>query len=186
MSQDNFIKSYYRAMGGPFTKPDCEIPDYRKAIIHCFQEGCIDDLLLSLNSVLDQMGSPIEEMIAGALILLTLGNAEEVRVRPEYESFQLGDGPDILTIWPQKQIGDYRVDFYIEKLSLVNEQVLKVIVECDGHNFHERTKEQAQKDKERDRVLQSCGYPVFRFTGSEIWANPFKCAKNVLDFLDAK
>lgn len=186
MRQDNFIKSYYCAMNGPFTTPDIETPDHRKAILRCFQEGPVDDLLLSLGSVLEQMGSPIEEMFAGALVILTLGNAEEVRVLPEYDSFQLGGGPEILTIWPQKQIGDYRVDFYIEKLSLCDQQASKVVVECDGHEFHERTKEQAQKDKERDRVLQACGYPVFRFTGSEIWADPFKCAKTVLDFLDSR
>lgn len=184
MAEDNFVKSYYRAVNGPFIQPTCKTPDHRKEIHRCFQEGPLEDLQCSLACVLDQMGSPIEEMLAGALIISALGDAAEVRVIPEYDSFQLGDGPEILTIWPQKQIGDYRVDFYIEKLNLCDQQMLKVVIECDGHEFHERTKTQAQKDKERDRVLQSCGYPVFRFAGSEIWADPFKCAKTILDFLD--
>lgn len=59
----------------------------------------------------------------------------------------------------------------------------KLAVECDGHNFHERTKEQASTDRERDRELQAAGYPVFRFTGSDIWNDPMGCARQALRFL---
>src|SRR5205807_7453561 len=45
----------------------------------------------------------------------------------------------------------------------------KFIVEIDGHDFHERTKEQAQRDKSRDRYLNQSGFTVFRFTGSEVF-----------------
>ena len=69
----------------------------------------------------------------------------------------------VIKVEPQKQIGNYRVDFMV---SFMNEQF---IIECDGHDFHERTKEQAQRDKKRDRDLQSKGMKVFRFSGSEIW-----------------
>lgn len=58
------------------------------------------------------------------------------------------------------------------------------IVECDGHDFHERTKEQAQRDRARDRAFQAAGIPVFRFTGSEIYASPTKCAREVKRFLN--
>ncbi|MDQ3254286.1 MAG: endonuclease domain-containing protein [Acidobacteriota bacterium] len=51
-----------------------------------------------------------------------------------------------------------------------------LIVECDGHDFHEKRKEQAAKDKRRDRILQSLGYRVFRFTGSEIHNDAIACA----------
>lgn len=57
------------------------------------------------------------------------------------------------------------------------------IVECDGHDFHERTKEQAKRDRSRDRAFQSAGIPVFRFTGSEIYADSLKCAREVEIFL---
>lgn len=42
-------------------------------------------------------------------------------------------------------------------------------VECDGHDFHEKTKEQARRDKSRDRILISHGIHTIRFTGSEIF-----------------
>jgi Protein of unknown function (DUF559) len=51
-----------------------------------------------------------------------------------------------------------------------------VIIECDGHAFHEKTPNQAQRDKERDRNLQKLGYKVFHYTGREIWQDVFKCA----------
>mgnify|MGYP003580046510 CR=1 FL=1 len=58
-----------------------------------------------------------------------------------------------------------------------------MIVECDGHEFHERTKQQARRDKQRDRFFQSIGYKVLRFTGSEIWADPDECASEIIEQL---
>ena len=49
---------------------------------------------------------------------------------------------------------------------------VQIAVELDGHDFHEKTKEQAQRDKEKDRWLQSQGWIVARFTGSEVWNDP--------------
>lgn len=42
-------------------------------------------------------------------------------------------------------------------------------VEVDGHDYHERTKEQASRDRRRDRDLQSIGVPTMRFTASEVY-----------------
>ena len=61
-----------------------------------------------------------------------------------------------------------------------------VVVEVDGHEFHERTKQQAQRDKSRDRALTAAGYTVVRFTGSEVWRNPVSCAEEVLRLYEAK
>jgi very-short-patch-repair endonuclease len=76
-------------------------------------------------------------------------------------------------IYPQAKIGDYRADFLV-----VGRR--KVAIECDGHDFHERTKEQARRDKARDRYFASQRIAVARFTGSEIWANPIHCAEQAL------
>lgn len=56
----------------------------------------------------------------------------------------------------------------------------RLIVECDGHDFHERTKEQATRDRERDRDAQIAGMEIYRFTGSELWRNPLGCAEQVI------
>lgn len=57
----------------------------------------------------------------------------------------------------------------------------RVVIECDGHDYHERTKQQAARDRSRDRAMTEVGWRVMRFTGSEIWANPFACAKQAID-----
>jgi very-short-patch-repair endonuclease len=103
-------------------------------------------------------------------------------------------GPCTLSIQPQEDVGQYRVDFLLtltyairdssspnilpsgKKLPGFRNREKQMIVECDGHDFHDRTKEQARKDRSRDRALQSLGYKVFRYTGSEIWSDVFKCA----------
>ena len=53
-------------------------------------------------------------------------------------------------------------------------------IELDGHDFHERTKEQAKRDKERDRAFQRAGWTVVSFSGSEVWADPFRCVREVV------
>ena len=53
----------------------------------------------------------------------------------------------------------------------------KVAIELDGHEFHERTKDQAERDKSRDRLLQAAGWHVLRFTGSEVWRDAGACAQ---------
>lgn len=61
----------------------------------------------------------------------------------------------------------------------------KVFVELDGHDFHERTKEQARRDKSKDRLLQANGWIVFRYTGSEMYEDADGHVEQFLAMLDA-
>jgi very-short-patch-repair endonuclease len=79
-----------------------------------------------------------------------------------------------VSVTQQARVGAYRVDFLLEANGR------RVVVECDGHDFHERTKEQASRDKAQDRALQRAGCLVARFTGSDITRNPEGCAVEVL------
>ncbi len=56
-------------------------------------------------------------------------------------------------------------------------------IELDGHDFHDRTKEQAERDKSRDRLLTEKGWSPIRFTGSEVWRDPSACAQQVRTLL---
>jgi hypothetical protein len=69
----------------------------------------------------------------------------------------------------------YRVDFLFAAKTNAIKPVL-FAVECDGHDFHEKTKDQAARDKQRDRELLGLGVTVLRYTGSEIHANARHCA----------
>jgi very-short-patch-repair endonuclease len=89
-----------------------------------------------------------------------------------------------VSIYSQVPAGSYWIDFVVRYQS--NGTVFVIAVECDGHEFHERTKEQAEHDKRRDRYLQSLGLTVLHFTGSEIWREAIECARSVLDLLQER
>ena len=59
-----------------------------------------------------------------------------------------------------------------------------VLVECDGHDFHERTKNQVEYGNNRDFNLKNAGYEVIHFSGSQIYKDPFSCAEKVLMYLN--
>jgi very-short-patch-repair endonuclease len=135
-----------------------------------------------LAMIIDKAESPIEQLLLIALranadmqpfTQIHFCCTEELPERPEFDQAAF--------VYPQAKIGTYRVDLAIWDASLPFElrNPRMMIVECDGHDFHEKTKEQARKDKQRDRFLQSKGYKVLRFTGSEIWADPDACAEEV-------
>jgi hypothetical protein len=97
------------------------------------------------------------------------------------KKFLSGEGTDgVVGIFPQCQLEGWRVDFLIG-VGGFSESWL--IVECDGHDFHERTKEQAAKDRARDRKAQAEGFTVFRFTGAELYRDPLGCAEQVRDWV---
>lgn len=104
------------------------------------------------------------------------------------ESDKITDGASIYWIEPQVKFDKYRIDF---KITLTDDFFhgtyrSSVFIECDGHDFHERTKEQAKHDRTKDRLIQKKGETIFRFTGSELWADPFKCVAEVMTALSDK
>jgi len=63
---------------------------------------------------------------------------------------------------------------------------IRVVVECDGHKFHKKTKKQVIRDNERQMAIQLSGYDIIRFSGSQICESPMKCAKQAHDFIRMK
>jgi very-short-patch-repair endonuclease len=103
------------------------------------------------------------------------------------------DDYEYLVIEPQASIGDYRVDFLLTHATFEDDPEpirdpdgrvrTRLIVECDGHDFHDRTKAQASRDRARDRDLQSRGIRVYRYTGADIWKDVMACAKEAIEAL---
>lgn len=117
--------------------------------------------------------SPIEVMFLAAFSHVCCDHA----FRRTKAWSDLGDD-DPICIRPQAPIGRYRVDFLIQQAGT------SVVVECDGHNFHERTPEQAIRDRARDRLMQEQGFVVLRFTGRELNDDAYSCAEQVFRFID--
>jgi very-short-patch-repair endonuclease len=119
--------------------------------------------------------SPIEEGLIRALIALRLVD-RRIRLRDFPGGEILTDSEAV--VHAQYQVGEYRLDFAIEVRPPVGPPSW-IGVECDGHEFHERTKEQAARDKSRDRSLTAQGFRMLRFTGSEIHRDNMACALQI-------
>ena len=140
--------------------------------------------------------SEIEKLLHATLLLMCCS-----KVNSEYNLIETYPSDDVnsaksrctehsypaLMVLPQAQIGKHRVDFLI--LASDHRQSIKeptwrtLVVECDGHEFHERTPDQATRDKRRDRDLQLAGHQVFRFSGRDIWRNPMFCVDQIIQWV---
>jgi hypothetical protein len=82
----------------------------------------------------------------------------------------------------------YRLDFVVVPTSrtddehrLRDELFPKVAIELDGHDFHEKTKEQVTYRNRRDRDLQAAGWRVFHISGSELARRPRDATQEVYE-----
>ena len=87
-----------------------------------------------------------------------------------------GDGDVPLELFGGVVIASYKADFLV-----IDNHGNALAMECDGHDWHERTKQQASADRARDRALLRLGIPTLRFTGSDIVYNDHACAVEVLE-----
>lgn len=79
----------------------------------------------------------------------------------------------------------YVVDFLVEPaypLAAQSTHWTPIAVELDGHEFHERTREQVAIRDQRDRALQQAGWKVFHFSFNEFTKTPDACTFEVLMF----
>ena len=79
---------------------------------------------------------------------------------------------------PQLRVEGYRVDFALTNIP--DTQLLKVVIELDGHDFHS-SPEQRNYDTERDRYLLRRGWQVIRFTGSQINRDCEGCVRETVE-----
>lgn len=134
-----------------------------------------DNLIYSIT----ECESPIEQLLA-----ITMENMNLLGI------FEFNPLIDIISIEKQCEIicskNKYRVDFLITVYYPKLEKGKCFVIECDGYEFHQKTKEQVQKDYERDRLLQANNYEILRFSGSEIYKNPEKCVSCILRSIKSK
>lgn len=143
-----------------------------------FSQNMFCDLIES------SIGSPIEDLFYLALHVQCAATFEEVNPEPIFNTqsgtWRIGHGVHVQS---QAKIGKYRVDFLVSYTD--GPQPNQVVVELDGHAFHDKDKSQRAYEKGRDRYLVSNGHRVLHYTGSEVVADPYKVAYEVLDILGA-
>ena len=132
----------------------------------------VNEFGMRCRAIVDELSvcceSPIEILIGAGLI--TMGRLAEcpnafVFCLPEDET----KNPDKFLMMPQFPWGGFRIDWAFKVIDKY------IFIECDGHEFHERTKEQAERDRARDRAVQAAGIPILRFTGREIVRDSAAC-----------
>ena len=64
-----------------------------------------------------------------------------------------------------------RVDFAIPDV--------KLIIECDGYKYHNRTHSMRKRDYFRDKILKFYGWKVIRLQGSDINRDVYDCVRYV-------
>jgi len=130
------------------------------------------------------MNSPIEHLFWVAAKLLCQSAFVTPNPDPEWSKsgeLVLGCGAFIQA---QVPIGKYRVDFLLSQNGIGPDEILTpVIVELDGHDFHDKDKRQRSYEKARDRFLVKERFRVLHFTGSDVVADPFKVAHEALDMI---
>lgn len=90
-----------------------------------------------------------------------------------------------VTLAGAKYVLDFQVDpicfqSELERAKLIGVEFPLIGVELDGHDFHERTKEQATYRNKRDRELQQAGWRVYHISGSELYRDPVDVVGDIL------
>ena len=172
-----------------------EIPEN----VNAFVKQCGDivaayqkwELIYSMSPELVACESPIEQLFLAATHTILNVNA-----LAEGESDVSHDIAVIygVSIRQQAKIGNYRVDFRMEYTSgemvdydkgkrAAGHEIRKIVVELDGHEFHDTNEKQRRYEKARDRFLQKKGYKVFHYTGAEVVKDPFAAAAECVAYL---
>lgn len=140
--------------------------EWGNRILNSFVEQVREDvegLLTERHLLLKDCESPIERAFGAAFMLIH----GYFRGKPMIQAgLAVTEQAPQQFIQPQflSQEG-FRADFLIGWNHGRHDQT-SIVVECDGHAFHERTKEQAARDKSRDRSLSyrdPCGCAVEAF-----------------------
>ena len=126
----------------------------------------------------ENLQSPIEDMFWIAAQAICEAQNNRIDIDCDIQN-QCG-----IYIFPQAPIGKYKVDFLVSQKGIGPEDILSpVIVELDGHDFHDKDKHQRSYEKARDRYLVKKGYRVVHYTGSDVVKDPFKVAHEVLSMV---
>lgn len=153
-------------IGAPAEKLELDVAHrlkwYKRKIAQDFER----DVKSSIN--LHSVTSPIEQIFLMEWKLTKMDDRFGVKIEPQ---------KPIIT--PK---GTYQVDFLIRYSKKGTD--VKVAIECDGHDFHEKTKLQVVRDKSRERAIVSSGITVLRFSGSEIFNNARRHVQEVAEFLE--
>lgn len=119
--------------------------------------------------------SPIEMIFSMAFSTLSDGKVFEYNFVLMEQEFIQTNG--------EKYVVDFLFDTEENKDFYKFQNNLKLIIECDGHDYHKLTKKQVEYDNKRDHDLKFVGYDILHFSGSQLYKEPWKCAETVYNYI---
>lgn len=147
-----------------------------------YRNKAIESYIFPLEELLQCTNSPIEELFLSAF--LVYHDLFTIKLDTEGRDFALVKWyNNDIRIYPQFEIEKYLTVDFVLKVTNGKLSGKIIVIECDGHDFHEKTKEQAKRDKQRDRKLTKLGYNILHFSGSEIYNNPKGCILEIDDLI---
>lgn len=138
--------------------------------------------------------NPIERVMLGALIYV------QPMCVPQIMACPLNGEHPHLELVPQfhsTKVAPYTLDFALF-VRVKGMEEMRFDIECDGHEWHNATPAQVDRDHRRNRHLRMRGWNVERFSGTQITASAQSCighleraiddefAKRVLLFAEGK
>jgi hypothetical protein len=157
----------------------------------------LDGQIRGVRKFLERCESPLEKLLGSAFLRhclyegTFLEGMSQVWECGTVEGYFLGSQNVGYTIDANQKIetgrGCFRPDFLFKVREPDANSYGRVVflfgVEIDGHDFHERTREQALRDKSRDRSLLHAGLKLLRFTGSEVYHSVDTVLDEIGDFM---
>lgn len=133
------------------------------------------NIVEDIDMYIDYITSPIEKIFLTAFLIYNEENHKNIFIEPQIEI--------------ECKRKKYIVDFEIRYDEMCNPNFKKdfdLIIECDGYDFHQKTKKQVDYDNNREYDLKMQGCEILRFSGSEIYNEPMKCVKKVIKYIEEK
>lgn len=153
--------------------------------------------IAAMLAICKKLESPIERKffitaihyLTSEFPILYVGEEEDSFALIYFDQAPAGLYPEFgLKIIPQKRFNfdgkTFIADFSFEKyFPGKDHSEILCIVELDGHDFHNRTKDQVCRDKKRDRAFLNNNIFTFRFSGSEVFKKCESCISEMESFL---
>jgi very-short-patch-repair endonuclease len=76
------------------------------------------------------------------------------------------------------------IDYHDLYREIPPEERPKIAIELDGHEFHERTRDQVTSRNVRDRALDAAGWKVWHVSGSEFHRDPQRVVRELFHRAD--
>jgi hypothetical protein len=167
-----------------WSNPGGPMDELHRAALGAYLHRQVASVSCDLERAVSFCASPPEGVMLYALAIVAWDYVDGVLLRVG----GVAGGPCLtqhpyVEIEPQAQIDRHRVDFLLTMAvkAPTKRCEARMVVECDGHAFHERTPAQARKDRLRDRELQAQDLVVYRYTGSELWTDVFSAANSAIE-----